>query len=274
MREKFARSLNIGMSTLPIFNYHGVESRTGEYPWLDEERPYVLTLGTFEAQLDQLLAQGFQSLSSGQLGAWLAGPPEGHKSVVLTFDDGHMSHYEHVAGALERRGLKGIFFIPVGLVGERNRMNWDHMKALLSRGFEIGSHGMKHIPLTNLSHHELWKEMSQSKKILEGQLGIQVNSFSVPRGFYQLRIREVALELGYQFVFTSRFDVNQMGEDQFRLNRLAIKSNHSLGSFSKMIHGKLGPIRMIERAKEVARRFLNPSFYDSLAELKRSLSHG
>ncbi|MBI4358119.1 MAG: polysaccharide deacetylase family protein [Candidatus Omnitrophica bacterium] len=259
---------------LTILNYHGVEKEKGEYPWLDVERPYVISLKTFEEQLDLLLENGFKTLTMGELEDWVEGRCVYAKPVVLTFDDGHIGHYQYVVSALSRRHFKGAFFIPAGLVGQQNHMGWEELKSLVASGFEVGSHGVKHIPLSDLSHHELWKELDKSKSTLERELGVPIKGFSVPRGYYQIRIREVAMELGYKFLFTSRFDVNEPGHDPWRLNRIAVKRNLSRGDFLRFVHGDLGYKRVVEQMKEAARRFVKPSFYDALADLKRTLTHG
>ena len=209
-----------------------------------------------------------------ELNQWLEEDRGPAKKVVLTFDDGHMSHFEHVVPALQKRKMKGIFFISAGLVGQKGLMDWHHLRELISQGFQIGSHGLTHQPLSDFTHHQLWKEMQKSKAILEDKLGHPVLCFSVPRGFYQMRIREVALELGYQLVFTSKFDVNQTGHDRYRLNRIAVKRNLSDRDFLRFINGNLGIRRTIEQVKEGIRRFVKPSFYDALAALKRKVKNG
>jgi len=170
--------------------------------------------------------------------------------------------------------MKGIFLVSAGLIGQGQLMNWSQLKSLIAEGFEIGSHGLKHQPLSNITHHELWKELHKSKSILEDKLGVKITSFSVPRGYYQDRIREVALEVGYQFVFTSRFDINSDGADRFRLNRIAIKHGLRPERFLKLVQGQLGYKRTIEKLKETARNYIKPSFYDALAKFKRTVIEG
>ena len=262
------------MDVVPILNYHGIEKQEGEYVWSETERPYVISTENFSRQFDFLSANQFRSLSSDELGQWLNGTFPCERPMVLTFDDGHASHYEYVAPMLKARNFKAIFFVPAGLVGQSHQMTWEQLKELVRNGFEIGSHGFSHVPLSNLTHHELWKELERSKLVLENRLGIKVKSFSVPRGYYQLRIREAALDLGYRFIFTSRFDINYRKQDHLRLNRLVVKRRLSFNRFTQIVRGDLGYIRVLEKAKETARRFLKPSFYDALADVKRLLTHG
>ena len=111
----------------------------------------------------------------------------------------------------------------------------------------------------------------ESKKRLEDHLGVSVQSFSVPRGFYQPRIGRVASEAGYRFIFTSQFDLNLATEDPFCLRRLVVKRALSIDRFSQMIQGQLGYRRRVEQFKDMARRFLAPSIYDRLVGMKRTM---
>ena len=86
------------MNVVPILNYHGIEKQEGEYVWSETERPYVISTGNFSRQFDFLSANQFKSLSSDELGQWLMGSFPCERPMVLTFDDGHASHYEYEIG--------------------------------------------------------------------------------------------------------------------------------------------------------------------------------
>lgn len=258
------------MNTLPILNYHGIEGCNGRYSWTDEERPYVIPVSAFEAQMMQVTQKGFSSLDLKELEEWFEGK-DYQRPIVLTFDDGYVSHYEQVLPCLRQMKMKGIFFISAAWIGKKAQMSWGQLKELLSEGFEIGSHGLNHVPLTHLSEKELREELKHSKETLEQQLGVKVTSFSVPRGFYDRRIRTTAVECGYRFVFTSQFDLNQKNEDRLCLRRLVVKKGLSLNEFSRMIEGELGLKRNWERLKAMTRSFISPPLYDFLAGIKRSM---
>lgn len=253
---------------LIILNYHGLESRAGQYEWRDEEKPYVLDAGKFGLQLDELSRRGFESLSPAGLKAWSEGAgPE--KAVLMTFDDGLTCHGELAAPLLERKGMKAIFFIPVELVGKKGHMGWDELKILQRHGFEIGSHGLRHIALTGLPEAQIKEEFEKSKKILEDKLGMPVKSFSVPRGFFNDAMRHTARLAGYDYLFTSSFDTNPKPCDFFALKRMAVKRSTSEKQFSDMIEDHLGLRRTWEKMKEQVRGSMPPAFYDALAAVKR-----
>lgn len=258
---------------LPILNYHGLESRTDEYAWRDEEKPYVMDTRLFSSQMDELVRGGFRTLSLAELREWatLSAPPRNDGTVMLTFDDGLKSQGGLAAPVLEKRGLKALFFIPAERVGQPGTMDWDELKILTRHGFEIGSHGLRHIPLTGLPEAQLRQEFEKSRKILEDKLGLPVKSFSIPRGFAHDTMRHVARAAGYEFLFTSSFDVNERGCDLFDLKRMVVKRGMSAKQFSDMLEGDLGFRRTWEHMKEGVRNHVPPAFYDVLAAAKRKV---
>jgi peptidoglycan/xylan/chitin deacetylase (PgdA/CDA1 family) len=253
---------------LPILNYHGFETRPGQYDWLGEEKPYVVTAETFSAQLEEMVRCGFRTLELSGIKAWKEGNiPE--KAVVITFDDGLKSHGEVAAPILEKAGFKGLFFIPVKLVGQKGHMDWNDLKDLSRRGFEIGSHGWRHVPLTQLPESEVREEFVKSKAVLEEKLGVPVKSFSIPRGFYNESMRAVAREAGYEYLFTSTFDTNSKDCDLFELKRMVVKRSTASSQFAAILEGNLGLRRTWEKMKEMVRGNVPPAFYDALAAAKR-----
>jgi len=255
---------------IPVLNYHGIESSPKQYPWAAGERVYVLSALDFQTQIDKLSDRGFETLSLDHLPEALKGRREG-KRIMLTFDDGHISHFDHAAPRLRGRGQKGLFFISAGLVGKPYQMDWRHLRELITMGMEIGSHGMDHRPLVNLSNQALEREISGSKSRIEDALGTACVSFSIPRGFFNNRILTAAKKAGYQFMFTSRFDMNREGTDLMRLNRIAIKRGDNLENFERWMEGQLGIKRVVENVKEHARTLLPPAFYQSLARMKEAV---
>lgn len=258
---------------LSVLNYHGIQERENEYPWTDGEKPYVVSKVNFRRQLEAISGGKFLSLPVRELDQWILGRDH-HSKIMITFDDGHISHYEHAAPFLGEFKFPAIFFISVALIGQKGSMNWPQLKQLHSKGFEIGSHGLNHVPLTYLSAHELDKELKGSKTVLEDGLGVEIKTFSVPRGFYNGRVRRAAEQAGYRYIFTSRFDVNRLKHDPLSLARLAVKSSTTANEFEKMLKGELGFQWPAENLKELARSTVPPNFYEFASNTKRVVCNG
>jgi hypothetical protein len=58
-------------------------------------------------------------------------------------------------------------------------MTWDDIETLNKEGYDIGSHSMNHVHLSNLSQQDIEYEVGQSKECLEDH-GIQPTSFAYP----------------------------------------------------------------------------------------------
>ena len=68
--------------------------------------------------------------------------PAGKRACVsLTYDDALPRHFQEVAPTLERRGLRGTFYVPIsgGLLD-----HWDAWKAVAADGHELGNHTIFH----------------------------------------------------------------------------------------------------------------------------------
>lgn len=98
---------------------------------------------------------------------------------ALTFDDGpEPERTEAVAGALERCGAVGTFF----LIGEKARKHPEIVRRLVEGGHEIGTHTETHTRCSLLSRSELERELRESCAILEELSGLPVRWFRPPFG--------------------------------------------------------------------------------------------
>jgi peptidoglycan/xylan/chitin deacetylase (PgdA/CDA1 family) len=256
---------------LPILNYHGIDTTPSGYDWQTPEMPYVLNVQAFEKQLNWIRNSNYETLDLAKLKNWLAPHTETKHALMITFDDGHKSHFEFAAPRLKERNLKALFFVPSGLVAKKGQADWNDLKQMVKDGFEIGGHGWNHIPLTNLDEKDLLNEFTQPKRELEDKLGVPIKSYSIPRGFFHPRFQKIAQDAGYEFLFTSQFEYNDVGENPMCLKRIVIKTETSFEDFSKLLKGEIGMQRYVEKAKESARKILPPAFYDALAGLKQAL---
>lgn len=70
-------------------------------------------------------------------------------AVSLTYDDGLLEHYTLVAPELEKRGMRGTFWIIGNMVGVDStkhgaRLSWSQICDMEERGHEMGSHTWSH----------------------------------------------------------------------------------------------------------------------------------
>ncbi|MBU3758986.1 MAG: polysaccharide deacetylase family protein [Candidatus Omnitrophica bacterium] len=252
---------------IAVLNYHEVQSSKQYIAASPEERSYALRSDVFENQMAALTLMGFRCGTLSDLQKKDAGG----RMFLLTFDDGCLSHYEHVRPILEDRGFRGVFFVSAGLIGSGRCMTASQLRGMVKAGFEIGSHGYDHVPLTTLSDQDLRREIFDSRRKLEDVTGAPVRSFSIPRGFYHPRVRHCVVSSGYGFLFTSHFGLHELGGDPYYIRRMAVKSTTSSPDFESWVHGRAYARQFMEELKELARRGLGFKTYQDWAHLKAQL---
>jgi len=211
----------------------------GRAPALDEsDRFYRISTAAFESLLSQLRRLGYQTVSSRHFRAWQQGRktlPE--RTVVLTFDDGCASHFETVAPLLLRYKFSGTFFIAPELIGKPGYMHWEQLRKLIFLGMEVGSHGMSHQPLTDLSKLQLEQELRGSRQVLEAQLGVPIRALSAPRGFWNRTVADAVQQAGYEAAWVSTVGTNGAETNALALRRVVVRGAFSVERLVSMVEG-------------------------------------
>jgi peptidoglycan/xylan/chitin deacetylase (PgdA/CDA1 family) len=144
--------------------------------------------------------------------------------VVLTFDDAEITHYTNVAPLLLKYGFDATFFVcdfPIKNPGEaKEYMNWNQIRDLHQKGFEIGNHTGHHKNLTKLSIEEIKKEVSYIDEKCK-EFGIpKPISFAYPGNRHDTISQRVLKEMGYQFARAGGAQYYKVNQD----SKLAIPS--------------------------------------------------
>jgi peptidoglycan/xylan/chitin deacetylase (PgdA/CDA1 family) len=197
-----------------------------------------------------------------QMGYIVHGPQSTvHSEVAITFDDGDITNYTTAFPILKEFGLKAYFFVLAGKLDHPDYLNSQQLKEMKDAGMIIGSHGMHHKFLTELSDIELDYELRESKQILEQTLGCEVEYLSIPRGFCNNRIISKAKEIGYNAIFASY----QENLDGFVFGRISVKYNWNLAHFKNILNNGLSYKERLEEAvKTVSKKILGPRVYDKI----------
>mgnify|MGYP001626151034 FL=1 len=190
----------------------------------------------FERQIKTLKMLGFTSITSNEILDFLNGK-DFKKRVCITFDDAYKDIFENALPILKKYNFKAIIFVPVSLVGDYNRWDfervkvkkpiacWEDIRQALKEGFEVGSHTMTHKALTDLDDKSLKQELELSKKILEDKLGIEITTFCYPYGDYDDRVANAVKEAGYKLAFSVNSGHIQKGDNPYILKRLHMRHN-------------------------------------------------
>lgn len=193
----------------------------------------------------------------------------GSNLLHITFDDGHVSQYDHAFSILQELSMKATFFVTAGWTGKRpGYMTWKQLAELARCGHEVQSHGWSHALLTQCSAKELQIELLRSKRDLEDHLGAQVSAISLPGGRWNTRVLEACRESGYEQVLTS--DPWMVPEDVMGLRiagRWMVSRTMSAQRIRFLLNGKGAALYLLRArhfAKETAKLMLGDSAYRSL----------
>ena len=205
---------------IPILMYHYIRD------YADARDPIGINLSvapeTFLAQLDYLSANNFQTVPLD----YLQNPKAvDFRPIILTFDDGYEDAYLAAFPLLEKHNLSGMFYLIVSKIGTPGYLSWDEIRIMQKAGMQFGSHTMTHPNLVSLSDEKLNQEITESKKIIEQNLGENISSFCYPSGKYDARVVTAVKTAGYQSAVTTKSGVAEIKGDQYLLPRLRVTNN-------------------------------------------------
>jgi peptidoglycan/xylan/chitin deacetylase (PgdA/CDA1 family) len=217
-----------GEVNVPILLYHHVLKG-------QPSNPYSISEKNLQEQLTFLKENGFFTISISQLFAAItvgANLPE--KSVILTFDDGNENIYLNAFPLMKKNGFTGVIYIIANRINADGFLTEEQIREFLSAGWEIGSHGMKHIDLV-LHPDALRDEIGSSKKKIEEVLGIKVKSFAYPFGTATKITLDWVKQIGYLAGMGLGITNQQNKENIYYLYRRQVQSNMSISDFSRLL---------------------------------------
>lgn len=185
----------------------------------------------------------------------------------VTFDDGHISNFEHALPILQSRNLKAQFFITVGWTGHRpGYMGWTELRQLHEAGQSIGAHGWTHTLLTHCTEKDLQVELGSARHTLEDKLGASITTMSLPGGRYSRRVLSACEAAGYTQIYTSepKAESLPLGATVGRLN---IRGDMQLEWISNLFQpdsSALNSLGRRYRMKAAAKTLLGDGVYEKL----------
>jgi len=237
--------------------YHRFE----EHPHNDLE----ITPAEFEKEMQGLKDAGFTVIPMQDFIAWRHGEKNiPAKSCIITIDDGYISGYDTAWPILKKFGYPFTMFIYIDYIGTGGKsISWDQLAEMRDAGVDIECHTYSHSHLDSPGYgvdkttkarveadlkslgHDGWlrKEIIDSKKMLEQQLGIKVQAFAYPfgTGDHNPQIRALIKEAGYDLAFNVYGQRNGFTFPPYdEIGRYAIGGNNAskiFGDAVKMIGG-------------------------------------
>lgn len=198
------------MSRTVVLTYHAI----GSTPEGSSLRNTFVPLPTFESQMEFLSRRrrvvGLEDIAAEANGG-------GPVRVAITFDDAYRSVLTRALAVLERHQFPATVFVPTAWVGDRNR--WDpvsgpelelmsaaELSELSERGFQVGSHGHRHIDLARASEQEIREDLASSVSRIAELLGAPPRFLAYPYGHSSQAARRIAGEIGFEEAFALEWE--------------------------------------------------------------------
>lgn len=199
---------------VPILMYHVIDDPAPDAPYPD----LYLSADDFRAQIDWLAEEGYEAVTLRQVeAAWWQGGKLPAKPIVLSFDDGYVSHFEVAFPAMKEQGWPGLLNLKAGETDIYKRQ----VREMLAAGWELGSHTITHPDLTTLDATALADELTRSRQILRRRFGVPVNHLCYPAGRYNDAVAAAAEAAGYSTASTTDPGL-AASDDPFRLKRIRV----------------------------------------------------
>lgn len=207
------------------------------------------------------------------------------KSLIITFDDGHVGNHK-LLPLLIQCMMPVTIFLCSGIVDTRRHYwfldsqestkdelkslnNRDRLEKLSQEGFDqekeyaerqalnlneirdmqswvnFQSHTVYHPCLDRCTKSESTYEITQSKSDLERKFKLEVNAIAYPNGNYSQREIEIAKEAGYRCALTVAPGYNTQDSHPFTLKRLSINDTTNMDEFIVRASGLWGLIQSL-----------------------------
>jgi len=204
---------------VPILMYHVINRAPASSPYPD----LWVSAQDFEDQMRALARAGYHGVTLDQVDAyWRRGVALPAKPVVVSFDDGYLSHYTKALPVLRSVRWPGVLNLELNNVG-RGGISARMVRALIAAGWEIDSHTIDHPDLTTLAPDRLRHELVDSRAEIRRRFGVPANFFCYPSGRFNATVVAAVRAAGYRGATTTDSGLGRPGSP-FTLRRIRVNA--------------------------------------------------
>ncbi len=222
-----------GYQLVPILVYHNISAQ--------EKGKLSIASRTFDTQIRQLHADGFQALSLAEFMAFTAGRRQlPRRSVLLTFDDGYKSFIQYARPILKDYGFGATLFVYSDFLGGGSALSWQDLRTLTEQGYDVQAHSKSH---SNLRRKEGESEAAYAKRIeaelaypqtlFTKHLGRAREAIAYPYGEVDDELIPFVAKYGYGVAFTVRRQSNAAWVSPLKISRSQIYSEMTAKDFTQ-----------------------------------------
>jgi Polysaccharide deacetylase len=141
--------------------------------------------------------------------------------LALTFDDGTADHLA-VGETLAGRGIRAIFFVSAGQIGQPGYLDEAGVRRLAALGHRIGSHGLFHQRLNRLDPGRLDHELVESRRQLEAISGRPVDLYAPVGGAAVADLPRHLEQAGYVGARSTRWGIYRDVRERWAMPSLPV----------------------------------------------------
>ena len=175
--------------------------------------------------------------------------------VAISFDDGYACLHDEVAPILEYFKMPAIVYLNTGWIDnvENQRrasdpsighyageqfLIWSEVSNLVRQGWDIGSHGVEHINLTQQNSQVINFQLAQSKDTIERRIQKPCLHFAYTWGKHSKPLRTLVNQAKYHYAVAAHHTAISERDNLFALPRMNIEKNYSMEDFIDIVMGK------------------------------------
>jgi peptidoglycan/xylan/chitin deacetylase (PgdA/CDA1 family) len=248
-----------GADEVPVLMYHSiaVDATRGF-------RRFAVDPAEFAAQMDYLDAEGYRPVTAVDLVASRSGRGLPPRPVVLTFDDAYTDFYSTALPVLREHDFRATLFVPTAYVGgtasflrnmgEGNRavLSWPALRDIAAEGIEAAAHSHTHPQLDRVPTSAINDEVRRSRCLLEDHLGVAVEGFAYPFGYWNRAARAAVAAAGFRYAVAVAELITAPDDDVLTLPRLTINAGIGVPGLARLLGTRPTPAsRRAAAAKRV-----------------------
>lgn len=220
--------------SVPVLMYHRVGT-----PQKDSIVPgQYVTPERLRSQLTVLRRWGFVGRSPIQVLNEAYGASScSHKDVIVTFDDGYESVFNHAFPILQEFKFSSLTFLVSDCVGKTNEwdekigdvteklMSYEQVKEGIGLGMEFGCHTATHAHGNAISESDFQSEVFGSKAAIEKSLNLECPTFCYPYGEDGENVRKAVQAAGFRYAFSVRKGRLHPETERYRIPRINVRAD-------------------------------------------------
>lgn len=191
----------LARSGVPVLCYHQLREHTPQDG--DYARAITTPPAVFATQLRALQGAGYTAVSGTALVDFLefGTPALPERPVLLTFDDGHITHYTVALPVLRELGWVGTFFPMTVVLNKADWVSHDQLREMDAASMTIGTHSWDHQRFDKLPADQWATQALEPRQELGRILGHEVDLLAYPYGAWNQEALPRVLEAGYRAAF-------------------------------------------------------------------------